>query len=328
MAMLITDCATTAQTAEQMGCSHVILLELQQATQPAEDSSECQMMALVSEAANLIQDFEPDVAPPVVLVWIHSRGLRQPWDAPLALRQQFTDPDDPDPPDQVHPPSMKITTETDPDWIVGWGQAAAAQVAVIDQAIGFLHDFLSRSSQTWSWCLIGLGGMPLGEHGWLGWGEPQLYGEELQVPVIVVPHPPLPVGSRRAELCQLPDVAATIAELSGLTWPEPIWGHSQLNSSSIAPPTHWPPAQQTIGLVYGRQKWIRVPGWSLTFDDQNTTRLYVKPDDRWEVSEVSSRCADTVASLRALADKFLEVTQSGRREELPELSDDLCNLLR
>jgi len=326
--LLITDCPQTAVHAEQCGCHQAVLVEIAEALEPAQDSTHCCVMNLFTEAATLIEELQREPEGRPLLVWIHSRGFKLPWDAPIALRQKFADPQDPAPPCQVEPPSAEVTADTDPDWTLGWGQVAAAQMAVIDQAIELLHDYLSESEEFWAWCVLGLGGVPLGDHGWLGWGKTLLHGEQLQVPVLIVPNPPLPVGARRSELCQLPDMAATIAELSGLHWPHPVWGIGQLDLQGSDIPINWQSTLQTIGLVHGDQSWIRVPAWSLTFGSEDSQQLYVKPEDRWEVSEVSVRCIDVVAEMRELAAVFFRNAREGTRCELPALSDSLCNLLR
>lgn len=326
--LLVTDCAVAAAQAETHGCQNAILLEVEAVTEPAEDSSSCCLMKLFAEAAALIEAWEGESKDESVLVWLHSRGMRLAWDAPMELRRRFADPSDPEPPGQVELPAGEVNAQTDPDWVVGWGQVAAAQVAIIDQAMELLHDYLSQSTGAWSWCLLGLGGVPLGEHGWLGWGKMQLHAEQLQVPVLIVPNPPLPVGLRRAELSQLPDIAATVADLCNLNWPTPIWGISQLQCERDDIPLHWPSVQQTVGLLHDGESWLRVPAWSLKFDSQENNQLYVKPDDRWEVSELSNRCPDIVSELRELAGLFFRAAETGSRQELPALNAELCNLLR
>lgn len=326
--ILITDCPETAEFAEKTGCQGVVLVDPPEITEPVQEISRCSILSLFAEAAEVIDDFSSQPHDRPLLVWIHSRGLRLPWDAPIALRKKFADPEDPEPPSGVQPPRFEVTAETDPDDVVGWGQVAAAQVAVIDQAIELLHDYLSQSEQYWAWCLLGLSGIPLGEHSWFGLGKTELYGEELHVPVLIVPNPPLPVGTRRAELCQLPDIGATIAQLCGLVWSSHVWGIGQLEWRVDDTPIHWPASQQTIGLADGDQFWIRVPAWSLVFSEDNRNQLFVKPDDRWEVSEVSIRCVDIVNELRRLAEQFFQAAKGGSRGDLIPLNEKLCDLLR
>ena len=55
-----------------------------------------------------------------------------------------------------------VLPETDPDEVVGWTQVAAAQVAVVDEAMAGLAGCLQELHSDWSYCLVGLGGVPLG----------------------------------------------------------------------------------------------------------------------------------------------------------------------
>ena len=173
---LITDCAVTAEVAEQLGCPRVTFVEVDESTQPAEDWTECGLMRVFVAAVEELSEPESNR-----VVWIHSRGLRLAWDAPIELRERFIDPDDPEPPSEACVPNFWITHETDPDEIIGWGQVAAAQVAVVDQAIDILMSTIESRADAndWSWMVVSPGGVPLGEHDRVGWGNPDLHGEEI-----------------------------------------------------------------------------------------------------------------------------------------------------
>jgi hypothetical protein len=51
--------------------------------------------------------------------------------------------------------------------------------------------------------------------------------------------------------------------------------------------------------------------------------LYVKPDDRWEVNNVTVRCLDVVECLQDALIQYDQAVQSGRTSDLPPLSDVL-----
>ncbi len=78
------------------------------------------------------------------------------------------------------------------------GQVAAAQVAVLDEALDALEMALidRESMDSWTWLLLSLGGIPLGEHGALGIAQQLGYNEEIAIPVIIRPAQPLPIGMR------------------------------------------------------------------------------------------------------------------------------------
>lgn len=323
-----TDCLQAAEAADQAGCEDVFLVDFPEANEPAGEVASCTIAEVLGHAAQRIAETSSESAIDSALYWIHTRGFRLPWDAPIELRAQFADTDDPRPPEEVEPPAFEITGRTDPDLVVGWGQVAAAQAAAFDMIVGMLQSYLDQLGDNWAWCVMGLGGVPLGEHGWVGWGRPSLHCEELQVPAIILPASKLPVGTRRAELSQLPDLGATIADLCGLTFPNAIWGRSHLTPPSDNVPFEWPAVDQMVGLVEQSTSWIRVPAWSLMDDDSHRGQLFVKPDDRWEVNDVSNRCGDIVDGLRQLGHQFFEAARNGNRNQLPKLDEAFCNLLR
>ncbi len=326
-ARLLTDCERVAELAAQYGCESVTLITPSAASAAAHEIADCAVVELFAAAADDLVDGEPG------LVWVHSRGLKLPWDAPLELREEFADPDDPSPPAEVAVPGMDIHSSTDPDLVVGWSQVAAAQAAVIDEALyGLIETVESREDASqWSCLFSSLAGVPLGQHGRLGWGRPQLFGEELHLATVILPAKDLPIGVRRPELFQLPDLAATLAALLKLDYPSSHWGRNLLELGAADSATRWPCALRLAMLSGEKQMWIRSPAWSALLDHQSDgdrDQLYVKPEDRWEVSQVADRRRDIVIQLRELAQLFLQAAGAGDRSLLPELHDELINLMR
>ncbi|MCA9127475.1 MAG: sulfatase-like hydrolase/transferase [Planctomycetales bacterium] len=335
-ATLITDCPDVALLAEQLGCSNVTLVPVLINSAACGEPDECAVLGLFAAAADLMSQQLTG------LVWVHSRGLRWPWDAPIEMRLRCIDPDDPEPPSSAELPAIKVDQDTDPDLIVGWGQVATAQAAVVDHALELLLAARSSSAEPepWSTVLIGLGGVPLGEHGHVGWQEPQLYGEELACVAIVQPGYGLPVGYRLSELCQLPDLTPSILDcMLGAGWQaqkatadESMWGRSilQLQTTLQATiPNHHRLAVVKPPATQGMQRWVRSPAWSILSDDRRSqTRLFVKPDDRWEVSDVASRRHDIVQLLEQVADGFECAIAANSRESIPPIDDELWQLIR
>jgi hypothetical protein len=334
---LITDCPHAADLAERLGCTSVQLIEHDvDRLEPAQESLECHLADLIMAAGAMLENPEVGVSaaanstvgePAVRLCWIHSRGFKQVWDAPLKLRHRFVEADDPDPPTGVAPPCFAIQEQTDPDLVVGWAQVAAAQASVVDQSIALLHELTGQAKLECSWCIIGLDGYPLGEHGYVGYGNESMHSEQMQVAAIFRPATNPPIGWRVSQLCQLPDLAACIGELCGVELAS-SWSRNQLGQPLDCSTAQWPAALQTIGVCEQQQRWIRTAAWSLSYSIDGKEQLYVKPDDRWEVSEVSCRCREVVEELKILAEKFFEAASQGQRDSLPPVVDALSNLLR
>ncbi len=338
--VFVTDSTRAANWAEQAGCQQVLLIEPAHSSQPVRDPSESAALGLFTAAASVLEEQRDG------LVWLHSLGFQLPWDAPLSLREQFIDPEDPQPPAEVGPPCLE-TSGLDPDLVTGWGQVAAAQAAILDGGIGSLLALLEvgQSANDCAWLIVGLGGVPLGEHGHVGWNRPQLHAEELQCLVILRPSPPAAVGWRRAELCQLPDVGATLWDCLGcLPAAAGHWGKSMLPWCISDTPARWSNAHKLAMLrSTDNRVWIRSPAWSGVLpaeactpaDSQSSldptefpVQLFAKPDDRWEVSEVAARCPDVVQQLRTHAGQFLQAAAKHDRSALLPVDDGLCDLMR
>jgi len=262
------------------------------------------------------------------LVWLHCRGMAGPWDAPLALRQQFADEDDPEPPEFIEPPEMLLPGNFDPDELLGILHAYAGQVALVDACLGSLLDTLDDSPLADQTLLAVTSprGYPLGEHRRIGGDD--LYGELLHVPLLLR----LPGGrggpARSQRLVQPCDLYATLAEWLELpTDDAPGIGQSLLPVADGEPV---PLRQMAVATASG-QRAIRTPAWLLRetqASGQTRRELFAKPDDRWEVNEISSRCGDIAEQLAAAADQFQQAAASGTFASLPPLAEILIDSRR
>ncbi|GAB5406715.1 MAG: hypothetical protein Aurels2KO_49460 [Aureliella sp.] len=337
---LITDCPQAAELAEQMGCRSVTLLaaaatdaqECEEAV-AAEDPLECALVTPFLVASEGILSGELSG-----LVWIHSRGLRLPWDAPLELRDRFRDPEDPSPPSSTVPPAIDITRDTDPDAVVGWGQVAAAQTAVLDEAVSLVMDATQSGDEhhRWNCVFAGIGGVPIGEHGvigWHGWGlhETHLACAAILLPQNLVDDAP-PIGQRRAEICQLPDLAQTIAALA-LTkddlqngWSVNLLGafDSFEMRKLVAPLDH---AVVECSEANPTETWVRTAAWSGKFRADESA-LYFMPDDRWEACDVASRRYNVCDQLQQLHEDFARAAARSDRSQVGVVDEELYNLMR
>lgn len=274
---LITDSAAVAEHAEAHGCQEAILIQPPIATQPAEDVEDCSVMALFVTAAEIM-------AQRTGFVWVHSTGLHAAWDSPIALRNAFVDPEDPDPPTAVDVPNFAVLPDTDPDAVVGWGQVAAAQASVVDQGLATLLASAAASSATWSKVLIGLGGVALGEHGYVGSlippsaapleSPPALFGEVLACVAVLTKHESSrelnsAPGQRRPEIFQLPDLGASLRTLAGLDSETQddsrpgIWGRDIGGLGLPQSPGDWPTELAIACTTHEDRLWLRCPAWSI-----------------------------------------------------------------
>jgi len=276
----------------------------------AGEVSQTSLARLFASACEIV---EADTSDQPRLLWLHSRGMYGPWDAPLALQQSLIDEDDPPAIESVTPPNLVITDSDNPDAIFRYSAAYAAQTMVLDACWMGLMESVAKAHANVPWLvmLLGTRGFPLGEHQRIGGVDARLYGEQLHVPWILK----LPDGSgtlaRSGQLVTHMDLLPTIAQVidssneDSESRPD---GMSILNLVHAARPA-W--REQLIFIGEGGERSIRTPEWSLrqvAAEDGNDTRseLFVRPDDRWEANDVMKLCPDVVDSLTGALDAALQ----------------------
>ena len=282
--------------------------------QAAPNVEQTQMAQLFAEAIEWLVTAERPF-----MLWLHAAAMERVWDAPLPLREQFADVEDPPPSSTVMVPSLRLEQDFDPDDLLGLTHAYAGQVAVLDRCIGALVDAIDARFPLQETLLILTSprGFSLGEHGRVGSCGDQLHGEVLHVPCIVRHPDPNARAQRCHTLIQPPDLYATL-----LDWFGRPPNDQQPCRRSVLPllgcETAW---ERQLAFARGPgQLAIRTPAWFLVRDEIKPPALYVKPDDRWEVNEVVDRC---VPIAEQLSDALEQIAKSDQFADLPELPDEL-----
>lgn len=252
------------------------------------------------------------------LLWVHARGLQGPWDAPYQWRAQLADEEDPDPPDFVAPPQVRLARDYDPDELLGLNQAYGGQVAATDAALGAFLDSLSATPAAREAMLLITSprGCATGEHRWVGCYDNLLYGETLHVPLLVR-HPDRQRAGVRNRGLRSSAQTADLLE----SWLLGAGGAEKGTAETGR--TASPQTRQAIWSLAGSGRAIRTPAWFLAMNDPDAPELYVKPDDRWEYNDVTDRCQDVVESLR----EVLERLERNAAEGHPDLAEELPPLL-
>ncbi len=263
------------------------------------------------------------------LLWIHARGMSGPWDAPLELRYQFADEEDPEPPTLVKPPNLLLPEKFDPDELLGFVHAYAGQVALADMCLEMLLGALDEHPLKDETLLVMTSprGYPLGEHRRVGKCDDALYGELLHVPLLVQFPDHAHALARCRQIIQPRELYATVAEACG--WQRASESQRSALLRELEQGIADGPA---VACAVGRdQRGIRTPAWYLLermTADGPERELFAKPDDRWEANEVSSRCGDVVELLASELDRFQLAAGEGRLSETPPLAELLCDIWR
>lgn len=266
----------------------------------ADEWDETHAATFFAQAVSAVDQLEPNS-----LLWLHTRGLGNPWDAPYEYRGQFADEEDPDPSGSAQVPSLLLDEDHDPDTLHEIQCAIGGQVALLDRCLGVLLSVIRQQPDV-LFLVSSLRGFPLGEHLQVGWGETtDLFHELLHVPVLVrYPDGNLAMKRSRGigELC---DSSQCVVD----------WFAGR--ESAI----------QNIDRKFSLsstddQLLLRTPVWQLRFpesvaDVAAKAELYLKPDDQNEVNDVASRCGQVVEAGREFA---LQLRRNNAENiELPDI---------
>ena len=236
------------------------------------------------------------------LVWLHSNCLGRDWDAPYEMRMWYAAEEDPPPPKSQDAPHFLTGPETDPDEILGWAQAYAAQISHWDQCLGHFLDVIDGHPILKDALLLvaGCRGFPLGEHRAVGAGslenpDCELYGELLHLPTLCrVPGGPRAV--RQSGLMQPEDLYAMLRQWINQDEKDTtLLGLNFLESETFS--------RSAVISEHDNGSWaVRTPAWFFRYPGQadKSGELYLKPDDRWEVNNVADRCDDVVQAMKRL----------------------------
>jgi arylsulfatase A-like enzyme len=257
------------------------------------------------------------------LLWCHLGGLGTTWDAPLKFRQAYWEEGDPPPPVAASVPDRMLSPDHDPDELLGITQSYAGQVTLLDTCLGAMLEFLDSlpAGRETLLTLTSARGFPLGEHRRVGASDDALFGELVHVPWMM----------------QFPQAAGAAVRSHGLVEPADLWA-TLLDWWAIADVPPSPTSGSLLSVVRqqsdalrdrlcllggGNQRAIRTPAWYLRTGGE--PELFAKPDDRWEVNNVATRCQDVVDGLQDALRQYELTLSAGRISDLPPLSDVLRN---
>ena len=322
---LLTDEILVGESEVAKSFDHMTQITPTQTNKIAASVAETELANFFARATSWLFELEPGS-----LAWIHSRGLTGAWDAPHEMRASLAGEGDPVPGDFFEPPCGMFDLENDdPDDLLGYQQACAAQVMMLDQFLGVLLD-LMEADPVWKSamiCFTSPRGYSLGEHGILGHSNelPSNYNESVHVPMMVsVPNTPqlgdfrsVRNGSlRQSDLISdclhdwfTQDLFADRFQSLAFDIPEPQNQAVVIESQGIESQGESTESDgvDSTSISIQTQAWklIKKTGQA---DSPNSSEfeLYAKPDDRWEVNDVSRRCPQIVEALSQILDDQLK----------------------
>jgi arylsulfatase A-like enzyme len=256
-------------------------------------------------------------------VWCHLKGLAAPWDAPLEFRRAYIEEGDPEPPASADVPDRMLPSDFDPDELLGYWQAYAGQVTLLDTCLGALLEFLrtGRLGEDTALVLLSARGFPLGEHGRLGGCDHALYNELVHVPLVLRFPEGLGAAGRSSALVQPSDLGATLLDLWGVRHEELPFGGRSLMPLVREEAEGFRDHLAIAGA--GSERAIATPAWYLRMPGAGPDQLFVRPDDRWQVNDVADRCPEVAEQLREAFSRLAQAIQSGQSAQIPPLDEAL-----
>lgn len=311
--------------AEDFG-EHVSLAQSTRSRLAASIEETCFAQFTLAAIERLVDAKEPG------LLWLHAQGMNGPWDAPQELAERFRDEDDPKAYSDIVPPRFKLEQDHDPDDVLRVMHAYAAQVSVIDTCLESLLDAIGQHQLADETLIVVTSprGYPLGEHGRIGAGEGDLFGETLNVPLLIRQPDRQSACMRLDSLAQPTDLYATLATWFGVrAVAHSSTGHDLLELSKNE--QAW--SREAAFSVGNCEYAVRTPAWLLHVDGNAENResenresensLYAKPDDHWETNEVADRCGEMPEQLAGLIDEFAKLVNQDKLVNLRPLSREL-----
>ncbi len=309
---LITDEKTVAAHPLARRFAESVQLSSGEVVEPCAEVHETQLAGFFTQLVDWLQ-----TAREPFFLWAHSRGMGGPWDAPLALRNQYLEDDDPPASTSSEVPQRELEANYDPDELRSLRCAYAGQVALMDRCLAaLLEDFVgSGLAERTLLVLLSPRGFPLGEHHRVG-GQERLHAELVQVPWLWRFPNGMGAAARSQCLIQPSTLAPTLVDWWGLAekWPSGA-------CASVLPVTRDERAatvDRACVLHPNGQRAIRTPAWYLVLpsaaalerDRTRSSHLFAKPDDRWELNDVADRCSQVVEYLEAALVEFVAEHQT------------------
>lgn len=299
--VVTTSSARLAAIADQAGfelCSIIdVPMDSDQAAETVEETALAQLTAVLLDRLDREQRAEDD---PRSLLWLHSDFLTRFWDAPRWLspvdaeedlgRSEDEEPSDGDandanddfqPPPWMPltlPPHYRVAATDHPDWVTTWMQTYGCQLRLVDELLTLVADRVRAVDDRIGLLVLGTSGMSLGQSGWLGHRAGPLRSPQIQVPVIADLAAGRPL--RVPAVVALPDLLGRI-----------------LPGQPLPSPSHWAdwPSEPVFTSSPQVDAAITTDHWFYVRSQRPGAALFLKPDDRDDINDVSSRCPAEMA---------------------------------
>ncbi len=283
----------------------------------------CPTLADFAGAGEVVSSWQGEDCP---VLWLEGPSLVPPWSLPEDLLSIYCERDEEEEDEALAPwPDPPLgAVALSPDELLRLQDTYAAVVTYWDALLGNLLEKLRASGRldemvVW---ITARAGLPLGEHGHVGVAAPLLHEELVHVPLLWrMPHA-TEAGRRVPGLTQPVDLVPTLGELLGMPSAD-VQGHS-LRPLVLG---HAEQVRAYACATLGEDAWLlRTPEWAFHLPRSEAARLYVKPDDRWEVNDVRPRQPELAERLEAVLRAFDEAVRRPGALVYPALAEDTLEI--
>ena len=284
---LISDDEKVLQIARETGFSSVETMAIPSTTAAADDLEQTALFQQIDTALHRISSADHSTT----VNWIHLLGMMGPWDAPPEMRDTLFDEEIGEAPTWISPSPITNQDPLDSDDLLRWQVSYAAQIQVIDFCLQAVQNWLEAIPSSIRPLLIVSAprGCNLGTHGSC-LDDATLWTDTAQVPLFVVDGEQ--TRSLRSQgLASWLDIGPTLIDY--------MTGRSNADRRSLLHRIQQPglTCRDRCLLRSQHEVGLRTEDWFLKLSTSSDLNLYIKPDDRNDINEISQKLGSITEQL-------------------------------
>ncbi len=266
------------------------------------------------------------------LLWVDLAALIPPWETPEEFLAPYFQAESNDEEEEeileplapLNDPAAGSVDAEDDELFLRLQDSYAGAVTWLDDGIGRLLERLAALDAGDETLIVLTAdcGLALGEHGHVGPKSPHTHDETTHLPLILCLPGADEAGRRVAALTQAADLAPTLADVFEVELPS-------AHSRTLLPLVYGETEEVHPYVCSGAQvakgvEWsLRTLEWAflLPVEANTAPRLYVKPDDRWEVNNVLQHHLELAEGLERTLRGFVEAARRPGMLEPPGLPE-------
>ena len=277
------------------------------------------------------------------LLWLECSAPLSPWQPPQEYRDLYQDAAEETSQVLTDAVSGVVGETVSEEELEALRQSYAATVTFLDTWLGRFFEELETLGYLEETLIVvhSSHGVALGEHDTVGYVPPRVLEEMVHVPLMLRLPGGMRGGSRSQALVQSPDVAATLLEAFDVATPSTT---PRLHGGSLLPlargeaaklrdyAVSWVRSDAQTGETF--EEWsLRTHGWQLVLpvrdpeqSEPPPRQLFIKPEDRWDFSDVADQHLDAADQLELALRRFEGAVDRDEIDAVAHLRDAILVL--